>query len=87
MVIKHNKESTPHLKRTLTIELKQANTRFTFQQALHSATLLIGILLVHSTFCFRSVVLKCCRKENLGKIIDREVLPLIKEGLYSLNLR
>ncbi len=49
-VIKPNKENTPHLKRTLTIELNQVNTCFTFQQVLYFATLWIGILLVNSTF-------------------------------------
>ncbi len=64
-VIKRNKESTPSLKGTLTIELNQVNTCFTIQQVLYFATLWIGILLVHSTFFYQSVgislhlVIKC----------------------------
>ncbi len=54
-VIKRNKENTPHLKGTLTIELNQMNTYFTFQQELYFASLYIGILLVHSTFFYQSV--------------------------------
>ncbi len=38
-VIKRNKEYTPHLKGTLTIELNQVNTCFTFKQVLYFATL------------------------------------------------
>ncbi len=38
-VIECNKENTPHLKGTLTIELNQINTCFTFQQVLYFATL------------------------------------------------
>ncbi len=52
-VIKRNKESTPHLKGHLSIELNQINTYFTFQQVLYLASLWIGILLVHSTFFIR----------------------------------
>ncbi len=55
-VIKRNKESTPHLKGHLTIELNQINTCFTYQQVLYLASLWIGILLVHSTFFYQSVV-------------------------------
>ncbi len=56
-VIKRNKENTPHLKGTLTIELNQDNTCFTFQQVFYFATLWTGILLVHSTFFYQSVAL------------------------------
>ncbi len=49
-VIKRNKENTPHLKGTLTIELNHVNTCFIFQQVLYFALIWIGILLVHSTF-------------------------------------
>ena len=38
-VTKRNKENTPHLKRTLTIELNQVYTCFTFQEVLYFATL------------------------------------------------
>ncbi len=38
-VIKRNKENTPHLKGTLTVELNQVNTCITFQQVLYFATL------------------------------------------------
>ena len=38
-VIKRNRENTPHLKGTLTIELNQINTCFTFQQVLCFAIL------------------------------------------------
>ncbi len=34
----------------------QANTCFTFQQVFYFATLWIGILLVHSTFFYQSVL-------------------------------
>ncbi len=53
-VIKRNKENTPHLKETLTIELNQVNT-FTYQQVLYFATLWLGILLVHSTFFYQAL--------------------------------
>ena len=43
---------------SLTIELNQVNTCFTFQQVLYFATIWIGILLlVHSTFFYQSVFL------------------------------
>ncbi len=38
-VIKRNKENTPHLKGTLTIELNQVNTCLTFQQVLYFTSL------------------------------------------------
>ncbi len=37
-VIKRNKENTPHLKGTLTIELNQCNTCFTFEQVIYLTT-------------------------------------------------
>ena len=56
MVVKHNKENTLHLKGTLTIEINQVNTCFTFQQVLYFVGLWIGILSIHSTFFYQSVL-------------------------------